>query len=274
MKKTIIAAALAAITFAAVSCSDKKEDKLSETENTTASEVVSTEDVTDEVTTEEETEDEMTKRRREEFEEAMERCADITMQELPEYDIPDDWHEINNGTVKMLVPSDVEETEKMDSSLVSNEYQNEDDSVHIIFHHFTKWDEGCLYDYRAPELSEELVAKALSKLGIDYDGTRVSMIKAITSFTSADKTEKNEEAYRIASMEKAAEFDWYSCIFHNMSDGHDVFIKGDYNSYYPDDEMDYAFVNIFSDSNNSYSVRVEAPSEEEILMMCSTLSFS
>ncbi|MBO7473337.1 MAG: hypothetical protein J6U00_04925 [Ruminococcus sp.] len=63
--------------FAAVSCSDTKEDKPSEKENTTASEAVA-----DEVTTEEETEDEFTKMPREELEEDMERCADITLQEM------------------------------------------------------------------------------------------------------------------------------------------------------------------------------------------------
>lgn len=273
MKKKFAALAAVIMAFSAVSCS-KKEDKPSETENTTASEAVSTEDVTDEVTTEEETEDERTLKYKKEIEANMERCADITMQELPEYDIPDDWHEINNGTVKMLVPPDVEETEHEESYVYTNEYRNEEGSVHVFCLKSIKWDGGCLYDFGFPELSEELVERAFSKLGIEYDGTKTSMIKALTSFTSTDKTEKNKEAYRIALIEKTIEFKIYSCIFHNISDGHDVFIKGEYNNVYPDKEMSYAYVYIFSDSNNSYSVRVEAPSVEEILMMCSTISFS
>lgn len=266
MKKTLIAFAAAVMAFTAVSCSDTKEDKPSENENTTAYEVVA-----DEVTTEEETEDEFTKILREELEEDMERCADITLQELSEYDIPDDWHEINNGTVKMLVPPDVEETEKMDSSSVSNEYQNEDDSIHIVFYDWCKWDDGWLGTSAFPNLTGDDVKKAFSELRIDYDGSRASLIKAVSSFTSADKTSDNEEAYRIASIEKAVEFHFYEAIFHNLSDGHDVFIKGDYNKYSPDKEMGHAFVLIFSDGNNEYPVRVEAPSEEEILMMCSTI---
>ena len=266
MKKTLITLAVAAMAFTAVSCGNKKEDKPSETEITTASEAV-----TDEVTTEEETEDELTIRLREELEEDMKRCDDITLQELPEYDIPDDWHEINNGIVRMLVPPDVEETEKMDSSRVSNEYQNEDDSIHIIFHDWSKWDEGWVGTPAYPDLTGEDVEKAFAELGLDYDGTRASFIKAVSSFTSTEKTRDNAEAYRIASIEKAVEFHFYEAIFHNLSDGHDVFIKGDYNKYSPDKEMGHAFVLIFSDGNNEYPVRVEAPSEEEILMMCSTI---
>ncbi len=269
MKKTLTALIAAVMAFTAVSCGNKNEDKPSETESTTASEAV-----TDEVTTEEETEDELTKRIREELEEDMKRCDDITLQELPEYDIPDDWHEINNGTVKMLVPPGVEETEKMDSLSVSNEYQNEDDSIHIIFHDWSKWDEGWVGTPAFPDLTGEDVEKAFAELGLDYDGTRASFIKAVSSFTGAEKTRDNAEAYRIASIEKAVEFHFYASVFHDLSDGHDVFIKGDYNKYSPDKEMSYAFVLIFSDGNNEYPVRVEAPSEEEILMMCSTISFS
>ena len=269
MKKTLTALITAAIALTAVSCSNKNENKPSETESTTASEAV-----TAEVTTEEETEDELTKRIREELEEDMKRCDDITLQELPEYDIPDDWHEINNGTVKMLVPPDVEETEKMDSSWVSNEYQNEDDSIHIIFHDWSKWDSGWVGTPAYPDLTGEDVEKAFAELGLDYDGTKASFIKAVSSFTGAEKTRDNEEAYRIASIEKAVEFQLYASVFHDLSDGHDVFIKGDYNKYSPDKEMGHAIVLIFSDGNNEYSVRVEAPSEEEILMMCSTISFS
>lgn len=270
MKRTLTALITAAMAFTAVSCGNKNEDKPSETESTTASEAV-----TDEVTTEEETEDELTKRIREELEEDMKRCDDITLQELPEYDIPDDWHEINNGIVKMLVPPDVEETEKMDSSRVSNEYQNEDDSIHIIFHDWSKWDSGWVGTPAYPDLTGEDVEKAFAELGLDYDGTRASFIKAVSSFTGAEKTRDNAEAYRIASIEKAVEFHFYEAIFHNLSDGHDVFINGDYYKNYDDEEiMDHAYVLIFSDGNNEYPVRVEAPSEEEILMMCSTISFS
>ena len=269
MKKTLIAFAAAVMAFTAVSCSDTKEDKPSENENTTAYEVVA-----DEVTTEEETEDEFTKILREELEEDMERCADITLQELSEYDIPDDWHEINNGTVKMLVPPDVEETEKMDSSSVSNEYQNEDDSIHIVFYDWCKWDDGWLGTSAFPNLTGDDVKKAFSELRIDYDGSRASLIKAVSSFTSADRTAENEMAYRIASIEKAIEFQYYASVFHNLSDGHDVYIKGNYNRLLSGSEISRVYALIYSDGNSEYSLLVEGHSEEEILMMCSTISFS
>ena len=269
MKKTLIVFAAAAMAFTAVSCSETKEDKPSEKENTTASVAVA-----DEVTTEEETEDELTKILREELEEDMERCADITLQELPEYDIPDDWHEINNGTVRMLIPPDVKETEKMDSSSVSNEYQNEDDSIHIVFYDWNKWDEGWLGTSAFPNLTGDDVKKAFSELGIDYDGTRASLIKAVSSFTSADRAADNEMSYRIASIEKAIEFQYYASVFHNLSDGHDVYIKGNYNRLLSDNEISRVYVLIFSDGNSEYSLLVEGPSEEEVLMMCSTISFS
>ncbi|MCR5600502.1 MAG: hypothetical protein K6G33_07170 [Ruminococcus sp.] len=276
MKNTIIAAVLAAMTFAAVSCSDKKEDKPSETENTTASEAVSTEDVTDEAATEEETEDELTKHLREKLEENIERCVDITLQELPKYDIPTDWKEINNGTLKMLVPPEVSETEKekTDSVSVENEYQNEDNSVHIIFHYLDEWDEGWVYHPSYPDLTGEDVKAAFSELGVDYDGSRASFLKAISSFTSDDKTAENEKAFRIASIEKGIELGYYGSLFHNLSDGHDVYIEGGFGEYMNEDEMRVAYALIFADSNKEYSVRVEAPTKEELLMICSTLSFS
>jgi len=277
MKRTLTAITVAAMLLTAVSCG-KTEKKTSSDEaasNVTAEITTrSIEDILAEYTT---TAEELEEQLAEMKETAKER-VDLTAQPIPEYDIPDDWKKMSDGRIEFLVPPDVVDNTSSTSTLIPGKYQNEDKSVSVIIMNGNDWNEHDesedVEDY-FPEVTEEKTIKALKELGIEYDGTRTSFYKAVLSFTSADRTDENAEAFDTAALAKGLCFLIFPEVFYKDSDGHDIYAH-DYSSETmlgkKSKNSDSKFwVGAFADSNTEYTLMVTARSREEALKICSTI---
>ena len=266
MGKLIISLLAAAVVFSAVSCGKTDEPAAS-------SEAVGSSAVTETGTAEEDAEAEMAKFKAQ----ALER-ADLTAQPMPDSEIPDDWHELSNGTISMYVPADVEDVSSEGSSM--SKFQNEDKSVFIFIMGANDWsvtadEEDDEFTEYFPELKEENTAKALNELGLDYDGTRASFYKAVLSFTSKDRTEKNAEAFDAAALAKGMAFLTFPEVYYHDAEGHDIYahayssaaIKGDLS----DSEDNRFWIGAFADPNTEYTAMVTAHTKEEALQIASTI---
>ncbi|MBP5379385.1 MAG: hypothetical protein J6Y64_07585 [Ruminococcus sp.] len=277
MKRTLTAITVAVMLLTAVSCG-KTEKKTSSVEAasivTAETTTRSLEDILAEYTT---TAEELEEQLAEMKETAKER-VDLTAQPIPEYDIPDDWKKMSDGRIEFLVPPDVVDNTSSTSTLIPGKYQNEDKSVSVIIMNGNDWNEHDesedVEDY-FPEVTEEKTIKALKELGIEYDGTRTSFYKAVLSFTSADRTDENAEAFDTAALAKGLCFLIFPEVFYKDSDGHDIYAHG-----YSSETMlgkksknsDSKFwVGAFADSNTEYTLMVTARSREEALKICSTI---
>lgn len=279
MKKTLFVFIAAAMLLAAVSCGKdgKKTSSDEASPNVTAETTTrSVEDILAEYTT---TAEELEKQIAEMKETVMER-VDLTAQKLQNYEIPDDWKEISDGRIKLLVPPDVEDKKTSTSELIRGKFQNEDKSVAVTITNGNDWNEHYEAedeDNYFPEISEEKIVKAFKELGIDYDGTRTSFYKAVLSFTSADRTDENAEAFDTAALAKGLCFMTFPEVFYGDHDGHDVYAHG----YPPINPLGKKsknsdcklWVGAFADSNTEYTLMVTARSREEALMICSTITF-
>ena len=276
MKRTLAIFLAAAIAVTAVSCGKAAKETASEEENITVSETTSLDLdalLSEYTTTAEELEQQLAEMK----ETAMER-VDLTAKPIPEYTIPDDWKEMSDGRMKFLVPPDVEDQTSSTGSLILGKYRNEDKSVSVIIMKGNDWSEHeeDEEDNYFPEASEENYTKAFSELGLDYDGTRTSFYKAVLSFTSADRTEENAEAFDNAALAKGLCFLTFPEVYYVCSDGHDIYAHG-YPSEglngekYPESNDARFWVGAFADSNTEYTLMVQGSSKEEALMICSTI---
>ena len=279
MKRTFAAFAAVILAFTAVSCG-KKEEKASDEETaveTTAE--ASAQDIdellTEKTTTAEELEQELKKLKKS----ALER-VNMTAQSIPEYEIPDDWHEISDGRIKMLVPSDVTDQSSENSSIVMGKFLNEDRSVSVITMESNDWsdkeEETDESENYFPEISEENIAAAFNTLGIEYDGTRTSFYKAVLSFTGADRTKENADAFEIAALAKGFCFFAFPEVFYIDANGHDIYAhgyppEGLTGEKFPESNSARFWVGAFADSNTEYTLMVKGKTREEALMMCSTI---
>ena len=285
MKKTLIALIAAVMAFTVVSCGkDEKaavEETTSETnaettaETTTYSYEQALDDLLSETTT---TAEELEQALNETKELALERI-DITAQDIPEYKIPDDWHEVSDGRMKMLVPPGVTDQSPENSSLILSKFVDKENGISVITMNGNDWEEKSKEDIEFfPEVSEENIAAAFNTLGIDYDGTRTSFYKAVLSFTSADRTEENAEAFEIAALAKGFCFLVFPEVFYRSSDGHDIYahaypLEGIDDEKYLESNNARFWVGAFADSNTEYTLMVKGSSREEALMICSTIEF-
>ena len=260
MKKAFMAiiAAAAVMAFSAVSCGSKKEDSGAVNETTAASE---------EDTTEEETTDPDDEEYRELIRRKAEEGIDITPQPLPEYDnIPEDWKEISYERVSLRIPPDLEETE-MWPSYVKTCYGKEDSfrTAYIVEKMENKY--GFL-NTGFPEVNEETAAEAFKELGIEFDGSWLSMYKAVLSLTSEMRTDSNAESFETAMIAKEFTIRDNSEVYYKQINGCDVyFMKNDFSN----DGCESFNAMIFVSDNEYYQVQVIGDTIEEALMMCSTI---
>jgi hypothetical protein len=271
MKKTLTVLIAAAMMFTAVSCGKKADSSSSETAEATTNSIA---DLLQSTTTAEELEQELAEMK----EKAMERI-DLTAKPIPEYTIPDDWQEMSDGRMSFLVPPDVEDKSSSTGSLILGKFMNEDKSVSVITMDGNDWSEHeeDEEDNYFPKVSEENCVRAFKELGLDYDGTRTSFYKAVLSFTSADRTDENAEAFDIAALAKGLCFYAFPEVYYKDSNGHDIYAH----AYFAEnmlgkttnaDNSKY-WVGAFADSNREYTLIVNARSQEEALKICSTLTF-
>ena len=254
MKKTIIAAALAAMTFAAVSCSDKKEDKLTDNvEETTVEVTISEEDIMRDIA-----------------KDSAAEKVDMTAQQIEKYDIPEDWQELSVENFKIYVPSGVEE---LDADTGMRRFGDESKGLYLTILPAIKYDCGMTLGALNPDLSEEKVKQAFSELGIEYNGTRLSFMKAALSLTSADKTDENAEAFETAILAKGTEFDMDKEILVSESDGHPIYIDV-YKDLGLKKEKASIGVNFFIDESTVQSFVVNADTMDEALQIATNLKLA
>ena len=268
MKKTFIAvaAAVSAMAFTAVSCSNKKEENASVAGNTTAAETVSTEETAEEVTVDAEAEG-----NRQYMKGKAEEGVDITVQPFPECgEIPDDWKEISYESVSMRIPPDFEEEENA-AHYIKKTYGKKDSFETAYIVEKMKFDNGLIKNYTYPEITEEVVANAFKELGIDYDGTPLSTYKAVLSLTSEMRTDQNAESFEQAMLAKEIFLSDSSEVFYKQINGHEVYIKKAENG---SDGFWCFSAELFVNSKESYSVEVIGDTLEDALKMCSTISIS
>lgn len=270
MKKALTALIAAAMAFTAVSCGKKTDSPASGTAEATTNRIADI--LAENTTTVEELEQQIAEMKKT----AMER-VDLTAKPVPEYTIPGDWKEMSDGRISLLVPPDVEDQSSSTGSLIKGKYRNEDKSVSVIIMNGNDWSEHDEdeEDNYFPEVSDENCVKAFKELGIDYDGTRASFYKAVLSFTSADRTEENAEAFDTAALAKGLCFFAFPEVYYKDSDGHDIYAHG----YFAENMLEKTtnennskyWVGAFADSNTEYTLMVKARSHEEALMICSTV---
>ncbi len=310
MKKLVILSLLLAMTVSAAACgvedgrvsspgagvvsndsSSAAEDTAENTEEVTAEETDEAEE-TEPVTAEDTTLNllEEYSASPEEVDEAVsliketaKKAVDLTAQPIPEFTVPDDWHQITDGKVSLYVPSDV--TELASGSL--KRFQNEDKSIIILFMSGNDWsqeEEDETFTQLIPEAKTENTIKAFAGLGIEYDGTRRSFYRAALSFTSADRTEENAEDFDAAVIAKGLAFDIYPEIFFMEKDGKDFYAHGmntllpDYSleagSQEPDPDYHNIWLGAFADDNIEYTVMIKTPTKEESLHIASTAAIN
>ena len=255
--------AAAAMVFTAVSCSDKKEDSSAANENTASSEAVTAEDNTETETIAPE-EDEYIKDTISKAEEGV----DITPQPLPESgDISEEWKEIAYEGVSLRIPPDLEEEEGA-LSYVKKCYGMEDGfrTAYIV----EKMESKCSFykNYSFPEITEEAVADAFKELGIEYDGSLLSMYKAVLSLTSEMRTDSNAESFETAMLAKNFMLLHSSEVYYKQINGHDVYFMKSDSSH--DGYWSFS-VYIFVSDNEFYQVQVVGDTLEEAMNMCSTI---
>lgn len=263
MKKAFIAVITAAAAMATVTVSCGKKEN-----STSAPEIVTTSETVSEADTTESDMDESDAEYREDMELKAEEGVDITPQPFPECgEVPDDWQEISYEGVSMRIPSDLAESE-MEVSYVK-EYHKEDDGfrqAYIVEKMEAR--SGFLKNFRFPELTEEVVKDSFADLGIDYDGSRLSMFKAALSLTSALRTDDNDMSFKNAELAKEFLLSDNSEVYYRQINGHDVY-------YLKRDKGKDGFwcfsAEIFVDDNSYYSAEVIGGTPEEALMMCSTI---
>ncbi|WP_297958634.1 hypothetical protein [uncultured Ruminococcus sp.] len=263
MKKAFIAVitAAAAMASAAVSCG-KKENSTSAPESTPTTETVSEAD-----TTEWEM-DEWDAEHREDMKLKAEEGIDITSQPFPECgEIPDDWQEISYEDVSMRIPPDLTESD-FGLSYVKAYYTEEDGFRTAYIVDKMEARSGFFNDFSFPELTEEVVKDSFADLGIDYDGSRLSMFKSALSLTSALRTDDNEISFENAGLAKEILLSDNSEVYYRQINGHDVYFLKDGKGR---DGYRCFDIELFVDDNSYYSAEVIGGTLEEALMMCSTI---
>jgi hypothetical protein len=261
MKKAFMAiiAAAAVMAFSAVSCGSKKEDSGAVNATTAASE---------DDTTEAETTDPDSEVYKEIIRRDAEEGIDITPKPLPEFDhIPEDWKEISYERVSLRIPPDLEEKEAA-ASYVKMCYSTDDYFRMAYIVEKMENEDGFDPDYRYPEITKEAAAEAFKELGIEFDGSLLSMYKAVLSLTSEMRTDSNAESFETAMLAKEIMLEFNYEVYYKQINGCDVyFLKDEL------DRHDYWSINavIFVSGSEYYQVQIYGGNMEEALMMCSTI---
>lgn len=202
----------------------------------------------------------------------------ITAEPLNETDVPDDWHEVSYGSLSLMVPSDVVESQETKRAYY---FVNEEKTIRVMFmEEPQQWEKNKDYsDEEYPDMTDENLKKAFEELGIVYDGTRPSLNKALLSVTEADRTDSNAESFKLIATLKAQCIGMFFPGVHYLeSDGKDVFvyfyegIKFDPSA--PQEEHNSVWVEVFTDDETIYSLIITAASQEEALRIASTIKVS
>jgi len=220
----------------------------------------------------------------------------MTAEPMPDLgDIPSDWHEITNGKLTFMVPADVKMSEG-GSSIKSA--KSADKAINIMFFNGNDWtvqsDYADVLDSEAAsdaegeydelgypktgDLTDEKTEKYMAAMGYEYDGSQLSRYKALLSMTSADRTEDNAEAFDYLATLKASMFGMvYPKVRYLESDGIPVYFETyaglTYDPAEADEDAEYKslWVSAFAEPDLEYTAMIRANSQEEALMIASTV---
>jgi hypothetical protein len=297
MKKTLTALIAAAMTFTAVSCGEKKKDSSSESINaeitTEAETTQSVEDMIDDYLPV--------------FDSHL--GIDMTAEPLPETEsIPDDWQEISNGKISFRVSADV----KMDDfeyefedghTFKSTTAKSEDKKIFMSFFDGTDWsveEEPTTLDSdligedtidfakknaeekgypKDGDITEEKTVRYLSEMGLEYDGTRTSLYRALLGFSSKMKTDDNSEAFEyIATLKAITIAVSFPGVYYMEADGKPVYVYPYAGAIYDPSKVDTSklrtvWVEAFVSPDKAYTAMVRGHDMEEAMEIASTLKF-
>lgn len=199
----------------------------------------------------------------------------ITAEPLTEAEVPDNWHEISYGSLSLMVPPDVVES---DMTNMDYYFVNEKKTIRAMFMQDAQhWEKNMDYsDEDYPAMTDENLKKAFAELGIVYDGTRPSLNKAMLSVTEGDSTDSNAESFELIAALKAQCIGMlFPGVYYFETDGTDVFVyfyEGiDFDPSAPEDEHKAVWVDAYTDDETVYSLLITATSQEEALKIASTV---
>lgn len=226
----------------------------------------------------------------------------IKAEPLPEIaPIPDDWHEITNDRLALMVPADVEiKISEFDlgngNTYRSASARSEDRKIIILFFddNGSSEDEDFglddtedldeefrqeMIDKGYPQegdITDEKTARYMAEMGLEYDGTEESKYKALLEFNEDMLTEDNQEAFEYIAMVKAGAIGMEAPEFYyTENDGHSVFVHPymglfyDPSKQYKSDYKKY-WVSAYASPDMAYSAIVTAHSGVEALQIAST----
>ncbi|MBR1738948.1 MAG: hypothetical protein IJ737_01535 [Ruminococcus sp.] len=207
--------------------------------------------------------------------------AGINMTAVPldSYEIPDDWERYSDGTVSFMAPAGLE---KKDNSLSGTPvFQSEDKVIMLWFFEPHDWsvpddDEDTAADPEEMTTEEEIAA--FRELGIEHEGSRLSLYKGLLSFTEKDRTEENAEAFeRLARLKAECIGMAFPGVRYLSEGGRDIFVHYYEGVFYDpaseEDEHKAVWVSAFRDENTEQSVMIRSGSQEMTEMIASTARF-
>jgi len=238
----------------------------------------------------------------------------LSIDPMPEIaEIPADWHEVTDDKLTFKVPADVQL-----GGNVMKIAQNEDSTLVVGFLGETHWNEESLdsdmmYDtyfdtsylsgedletaekqveefeeYASETVRErgypvdgemENIEDDMKAMGLEYDGSGLSMYRALLSVTEKDRTDDNAEAFEHIAMAKALVFgDKYPGMRYLEADGVPVYL-----CTYPNSlsdrkagitEYKRLWISAFVEPDLGYTALINARSMEEALQIASTIKIN
>ena len=256
MKKLIVLSVLLALTVQAVSCGMDDNTKNPAAEISTAATSSSSADDDDPFSV-----DPMA-------------GIELTAQPIADYSLPDDWIEISDGNMTFTVPPDLEK-ERL-------KYISQDTGDYVMFIGPTSWEkyDSSYIDEDFPKLSGEPLSKAFSELGIEFDGSRKDLYRALLSVTPDIRTDENAESFETAALMKSQVIgNWFPEVFVSGTPDSPVYTLiylgalttySDFKDSYVSGEHTAALVIAFPDENTECSAMIYGDSFETMLKMASS----
>jgi hypothetical protein len=262
LKKTIITFIAALMAVTAVSCSSNSNVISQEPEVSGYSEEYIAETTIDE---------EFSKDKEEHRERMREEALDyinITAEPFPECDpVPDDWRKVSYENISLYIPPDVKRT---DSETSEKRFCNKDYTKEVSFEGSWEKEVDEMGGPWFPEIDKRAVKDIFNGLGINYDGTYASFRKGVLSYTSENENDRTKDVFDAARIIKYVDLHDTERVYYRQINGLDGYIQkersengNEYNAYYV----------CIIDKDTTYELDIEGETNEEALMMCSTIQF-
>ena len=200
---------------------------------------------------------------------------DMTAQAIPETAIPDDWKEITDGNIALMVPSDMEGKRI--------KYATSDNENYVMFMGVQEWEryDESFSDEEYPQLNGENLRNAFADVGIEFDGSRRDLYRALLETTSAVRTDENAESFEtIALMKSQVLGNLFPEVFVSETADGPVYVLiflgamtsyTDFKDSYVPGEHTAALVVAFRDENTECTALIRGSSFDTMMKMASSV---